>query len=514
MEKLKKIKINKPLIILFLFCGILSFLMCFSPFAQGNGHGYDSAIYAAVANALNHGKILYTGIVDNKGPFMYFIDSVGLLINYDFGIFFIEMLFLFIGTYFAYKTAMLITKNNKWLSCFTVISAMLLLVYTIDGGNYTEEYALFFTNIATYFIVKFIINNNKLKWYELLIIGTCFAATFLLRANLCAFFAAQVIVIFISLIINKEYKNLLYAMMWIVLGGVLFLLPFIIYLGVNGALSACLNMVYLNVVNGFGKISLSERYTKTIGLMEIAECAKTFFIVGLSTLILFTKPIINKPIKKIVIFSLIGVVFNIYVNSLTGGPAWAYTHYYISFVPIMVVITAWLFEYVYSKIKSMKFNSEATNLILIILGFLLMVNPAKDLLLAAVKRYQVTSPETSILQQYIIDNSSEVDTIQIIGLDDTLYYSTNRISTSRHLYFAGGFSAEKRTQDANELATDLINAKEPAKIILFGGDEIEETTFYQSLSDQKAFLHFIKERYTFDKVSSNNLNCMIYLLKA
>ena len=54
---MKKI-INKllsklPIIILFIFCGIMSFEMCFSPLAQGHGHGYDSAIFATVGNALN-----------------------------------------------------------------------------------------------------------------------------------------------------------------------------------------------------------------------------------------------------------------------------------------------------------------------------------------------------------------------------------------------------------------------------------------------------------------------------
>ena len=85
-----KILDNLPIIVLFIFCGIMSFQMCFSPFAQGHGHGYDSAIYAAIGNAMNNGRTLYTGIIDNKGPLMYFIDAFGLSINYHFGIFLIS----------------------------------------------------------------------------------------------------------------------------------------------------------------------------------------------------------------------------------------------------------------------------------------------------------------------------------------------------------------------------------------------------------------------------------------
>lgn len=186
--------------------------MCFSPLAQGHGHGYDSAIFATVGNALNKGRVLYTEIVDNKGPLIYFIDALGLTINYDFGIFIIEFIFLFIGAIFLYKTAKIITKDKKWVSFFSTIFSMLLLFYTINGGNYTEEYAITFISIATYFVTKFLYSDYKLKWYELIIIGICFSATFLLRANLCAFFISQIIVVSICLIKDKKIKILFRAM--------------------------------------------------------------------------------------------------------------------------------------------------------------------------------------------------------------------------------------------------------------------------------------------------------------
>ena len=185
MNNIQKRFINiHPLIALFIFCFLLTFLICFSPFAQGFGHGHDSAIFATVGNAFNQGRVLYTEIVDNKGPLLYVINALGLTINYDFGLFYIEFLFFFVGALFAYKTAMLITKNSRWISCLGVIFSMLLFLPTLQGGNFTEEYAILFINIATYLIAKFLFNDYKLKWYELTIIGMCFAATFLLRANL------------------------------------------------------------------------------------------------------------------------------------------------------------------------------------------------------------------------------------------------------------------------------------------------------------------------------------------
>lgn len=513
MKKIaNKIIDNLPIIVLFIFCGIMSFQMCFSPFAQGHGHGYDSAIYAAIGNALNNGRILYTGIIDNKGPLLYFIDALGLSINYHFGIFLIECIFLFVGIIFAYKTAKLITKNKKWVSCFSAIFATLLLVYTLDGGNYTEEYAILFINIATYFVTKFLINDYKLKWYELLIIGMCFAATFLLRANLCAFFVSQIIVVFICLVKDKKFKILFRAMGFILLGIAIFLLPFLIYLIKNDALSACLNLVYFGVVDSFAQVTWLEKFTKMCGLIEIADAAKVFSVSLLAFILFLTRPKMEKSTKRIMMIAFIGLLINLYVNSLTGGEAWAYAHYYISFVPIIVVISAWFFNYVYETVKDLKISKEARNVILILIAFVIIAPQTLDLFETSIKRIGFTYPDPSAMEQYILDNTTEEDTIQIIGVNDAIYYPVNRISTSKHLYFVAGFSEDRREKDANELASDLYEAENPAKIIMLPSGDVDDLVFTNSLTDKDRFIEFLDENYVLDTEASEQFNCNIYLL--
>lgn len=501
-----------PIIVLFMFCGVMSFQMCFSPFAQNHGHGYDSAIYAAIGNALNNGRVLYTGIIDNKGPLLYFIDALGLSINYHFGIFFIECIFLLVGIIFAYKTAKLITKDKKWISCLSAIFSTLLLVYTLDGGNYTEEYALLFINVATYFVVKFLINDYKLKWYELLIIGMCFAATFLLRANLCAFFVSQVLVVLICLIKDKKFKILFRAMGFIVLGIVIFLLPFLVYLIKNDALSACLNLVYFGVVDSFEQVTWLEKFTKMCGLIEIADAAKVFSISLLAFIVFLTKPKMEKPIKRIMIIAFLGLLINLYVNSLTGGEAWAYTHYYISFIPIIVVISAWFFNYIYENIKNLKISNEFRNIIIILLAFIIIAPQTLDLFETSIKRIEFTYPTPSAMEQYILDNTTEEDTIQIIGVNDAIYYPVNRISTSKHLYFVSNFSENRRKRDANELVNDLYTAESPAKIIMLPNGEIEDLVFINSLDDKDKFIEFLDSNYILDVDASEQFDCNVYLL--
>ena len=509
---MKKI-INKQTFCILLFCFLLSFLLCFSPFAQGYGHGWDSAIYAAIGNAINKGRILYTGIVDNKGPLLYFIDALGLAINYKFGIFFIEFVFLFVGTIFAYKTALLITKDKKWISLISVIFSMLLLVYTIDGGNYTEEYALLFTNIATYYIVKFLLSSYQIKWYELIIIGGCFSLTFLLRANLCALFVCEILFTLFYLLKDKEYKVLFKCILYILLGICLFLTPFLIYLVSNGALKECLNLVYLNVVGSFSSVSLLDRFNKVCGLIEITNKSNVFTLTLLSFVLFIANKKKSKEEIRILLIGFSGIILNLYVNSLTGGVAWAYTHYYISFVPICILIIAWLFNYVYIEVTNEIKSKNLNTTIITILLFLVILRPSIDLLKLDVQRFGMDTPDHSSMEKYILDNSNEDDTIQIIGVNDSIYYPVNRIPTSKHLYFVAGFSENRKKKDATELANDLINAKKKSKIIMMPSGNINDLDFVNSLNNKEDFIELLKDDYIYNADKSNEFDCNVYELK-
>jgi len=510
METNKKIKNYYPFIILLVFCFLLTFLLYFSPLAQVFGRGHDSAIFATVGNALNQGRVLYTEIVDNKGPLLYLINAIGLGIDYDFGLFYIEFLFFFLGAIFAYKTAMLITKNNRLLSCLAVIFSMFLFLPTLMGGNFTEEYAVLFINIATYFVTKFLFNNYKLKWYELSIIGMCFAATFLLRANLCAFFLPQIIVLAVCLIKDKKFNELFRSIMFIIIGILIFIAPFLIYLVSNNALLEALDIVYFGVRGSFGEISLLERMRKLGGLVILSDEVKAFSIILFAFILFLTKPKMEKPMWRLLIIAFLGIVITLYANSLTGGPAWAYMHYFIAFVPILVIISSWLFIHCYSLIIETFSNKSVRNIIILAFVFLLFFAPFKSLGTTVLSRVNLTTPDTSYLVKYIHENTLADETIQVISVDDTLYYKANRLPTSKHIYFVGGFAEERRRKDANEIAADLYNAKEPAKLIIMETKDIYDNVFIKSLSDKDKFIKYLNDYYILDEEASERLNCNIY----
>ena len=160
----------------------------------------------------------------------------------------------------------------------------------------------------------------------------------------------------------------------------------------------------------------------------------------------------------------------------------------------------------------LKINTEFKNITTIILVFILIIPTSIDLLKDSIQRANVTTPVASAMQQYILDNTKENDTIQIINVDDTIYYPTNRIATSKHIYFAGGFSEERKNKDANELANDLYEAEKPAKIIMLPAGDVNNLDFINSLTDKETFIKFLEEKYVFDNEASTQFNCNVYLL--
>lgn len=509
--EIKKNKSIFPLIVLFIFCFLLTFLICFSPFAQGFGHGHDSAIFATVGNALNNDRVLYTEIVDNKGPLLYFINALGLSINYDFGLFIIEFIFFCVGSFYAYKTAMLLTKNSRWISCLAAIFSMLLFLPTLQGGNFTEEYAILFINIATYFVAKFLFNDYKLKWYELSVIGMCFAATFLLRANLCAFFVAEIIVLLFLMIKNKDYRKIFHSAIFIMIGAIVFIAPFALYLMQNNALSACLDIVYFGVRDSFGYIPLRERIVKLGGLIMLSDEVKAFTVMAFAFILFLTKPKIEKPIRNMLIIAFLGIFITLYANSLTGGPAWAYTHYFMTFIPILVIVSSWLFMYIYSAFNNTLSNKLAKNIIILILIFIVFITPLKSLANEIFTRVNISTPEKSDFEKYIIESTLVEDTVQIISVNDTIYYPTKKLPTSKHIYFVGGFAEDRKRKDADEIAIDLYNAKVSAKLIIMPAGDFEDMEFIKSLSDKDKYIKYLKDYYTLDKEASKKFNCNIYI---
>lgn len=322
----KDIKIGKYTLYIFLF--IIVFLISLiyldsSPLYPNMFPDTDSAVFQVMGKGMIENKILYKDLFDHKGPVIYIINAIALLISDKYGLFIIEVIIAYLGTIFIYKTARIML--NKYFSMIMSIIYVFISFKYFYGGNFTEEYAITFISIAMYYIIKIIHSkeNNKLSW---IMIGTTFAITFLIKPTYCSIWAVFGVVQLICSIKDKKIKELIKAIGYMLFGILIIAIPIIIYLVVNGAIDSFIDAYFLMNI----KYSKSTIFQKIKGLLQLFFVYKYdmyLVIMIISNFIMLISKKINKRTK------VFATLFFIISTILTGWSPTAYVHYLIQLVP-------------------------------------------------------------------------------------------------------------------------------------------------------------------------------------
>ena len=114
--------------------------------------GGDSAIFMYVAQGILEGEVPYLDRWDHKGPLLYLINAVGLLIEESWGIWIVQALFLLGTIYFA--LIMLRKAFGITPALFALALFLILFSRFNPPGNYTEQYALLFQFLALHLLFR------------------------------------------------------------------------------------------------------------------------------------------------------------------------------------------------------------------------------------------------------------------------------------------------------------------------------------------------------------------------
>lgn len=147
-----------------LFLGAVTFVLIVrSPISIWNNSEIltDSSVFEYIAFGMQQGEMPYRDMFDHKGPLLYVINYIGMLIQYYKGVWYIEFIAVYLTCFFVYKTARL---NCNRLACLgTVIICATLLYNYYEAGNLSEEYAMPFIGIALYIFLDYFLNRNISK---------------------------------------------------------------------------------------------------------------------------------------------------------------------------------------------------------------------------------------------------------------------------------------------------------------------------------------------------------------
>ncbi len=384
----------------------------------------DSAVFQIMGKGMLEGQVIYKDLFDHKGPVMYLINAIAYLISPQIGLFIVEIIFIYVGTIFIFKTSEIFI--NKKISLIMSLLYVMLTFLNISGGNFTEEYAITFTSIALYFIIRIIYKNeyeNKLLWVG---IGATFALNFFIKPTYIAIWMAFGIIQLIYSIKEKKIKELLRYIFYMIIGIMIVIVPIAIYLILNNDINDFINAFFVMNMkySEAGILKKIKAFLILIKRYKFVGC----IVIGImcNILILFNKKINLKNKWFVTCFFIISII-------LTAWAPNAYGHYLIQLAPTVTLevigLCAYIKEYFKINEKESKILKQLPRNLIVIMIIFCIVLVATAMISKCTKNYsgilqngKVVNQELDKLKEYL----KEDDEMIVLGNQPYYYIYLNK----------------------------------------------------------------------------------------
>lgn len=392
---------------------ILSLLSPLNPFAQKT-MGTDSWVFQYNGLSIINGLVPYVDFFDHKGVIIYLINALGLVINKNIGVWFIEFILLFIVVFFTNKTLELFKIEDK-IKYFNLLVILFFLSFSFEGGNLTEEYALPCLIISQFIFFKYLLNKN-IKNIEIIFIGVFFAVVCLLRINMIGLWGIYILIILIKLLKEKEYTKLFKYIELFLIGMLIICLPITIYLILNDAFVNFIND-YIIFNLKYSSVTFASKYISFIYFLKLPIVLFSFVF---NIILLF----FNKGDRKILLIgNLLSLIINLMSMSMSGN---SFMHYSMILIPNFILPITLLMKLI-SK-------NEIKYIVIGYISIHILVPSIINFFDFQKKMYEYDNTNYINIAEYIKENTDITDEISIFGNKNVLYVLSERYSASRYSY--------------------------------------------------------------------------------
>lgn len=393
--------------------------------------GNDSSIFRYVGLEIAKGGIPYRDSSDHKGPLIFLINCLGIKISYYRGIWFIELISLFITFCVIYKTARMLCGRLASMAVMFVTSAALFDYF--KGGNMTEEYAMLYIAVSLYIFLDYFL-NERISRFRLAVCGFSFAAVFLLRANMISLWIVFAIAVLIRRIQNRDWKSILKFLVWFLTGACLLTVPIVLWLALNGAFSGFIRDAFITNFRYSGAKNWRDKW-ETLWLFA-SEILMLFLVI----LLVFQFILDDKKRRFLNVTYLVYFLVSLIFISVSGRP---YEHYVMILIPAMGYPLAFLGSICEKTIGGDKREVALSVCVIYFLAYLSIPNWTVGINNAIVC-YQERNENhhdglLMAVTKMIQENTSEEDEITVYGSWDLVYLMSHRMSASvyAHQYHIG-----------------------------------------------------------------------------
>jgi len=201
-----------------------------------NPHGapsVDAGTFAYVGMVICHGGMPYVDVFDHKGPLLYIFNALAMGMGSWRMIAVFEAAALVAALFLILRTARLRAGFFSSLM-ITVLCTWLMNRYMLEGGNFTEEFALPWIALAELLFLRFF-QEGAIGRRGLFAIGFSLSMIVALRPNMIAVWAIGIPVSMWLLIRQQRLRQ---GFRWAFGGFVAGIAPFLLWMGARGALRA------------------------------------------------------------------------------------------------------------------------------------------------------------------------------------------------------------------------------------------------------------------------------------
>lgn len=200
----------------------------------------DANIYFTIGKGMTRGQVVYRDLYDHKGPLLYALHALCALISFgDFtGVYLMEVCFAALFLTGAYRLMVLYgARRAAWL----MLPVLALLIYTSASfaeGDSAEELCLPLMVWSLYGVLRhFGRGGGRMPARELVWQGVLAGCVFWIKFTICGVHAGLFLALLVHLAAWRDWRGLWRSLGWLIAGFALSTLPWVLYFGVNGAVS-------------------------------------------------------------------------------------------------------------------------------------------------------------------------------------------------------------------------------------------------------------------------------------
>lgn len=285
--------------------------------------GSDSIMYRLMGQCWYNGDTVYVDLFDNKGPYLYLIQMLGIGISPErWGIFLLQTLNFACIFELLYRITTLFTANI-WKRITTIGLSVILCLSIFEGGNLTEDWSLSFILLPLYLSLKWLIKSPHTShpYSATFVYGVCIGIISMIRINNTAIICGIILGLTAIYIVRRQFKTLAYQAIIFIIGLLTATIPMIIYFSAIGALD---DMFYATILYNIKYSEVWPTIVDTPTWQNVIRLLPCAFVAIISLLYDYR----HKTLLSFIIIPAAAITFAAFFNSS------GFYHYFVLVIPI------------------------------------------------------------------------------------------------------------------------------------------------------------------------------------